>query len=324
MKNTILILLMALFTAMGTSAFSQSSESETSSESSEEFIEEAKEVIKEIKEAIKEAEEELDDAAEELEDAAEELQEAEEELEEAEEELAKKRIVMDENGVRVNIGDSDWEEGDDEDEEYCEKDKEDRFRVLLLDYGISTYMYDGSLNMPQQLDDFSLKYGGSFTLNLHLFRHRLRFGSSPVALDYGTSINWRRYKFQNDFRMVPGSQTVEFETDGVDYDVNKLRATYLEVPVMFTVNPLGSKFTMSAGAFGAMKIGSSQKLKSSDNGTEKIKDDFNLRQFNYGLVGRLGFGPLEFFAQYSIDPMFNDGLNPELNQLTFGIALLSF
>ncbi len=323
MKNTILILLMALFTAMGTSAFGQVSEStsestsESSSESNKEFIEEAKEVIKEIKEAIKDAEEELDDAAEELEDAS-------EDLEEVEEELSRKRVIIDEDGVRVNIGEVDDADEEDGDEDYCAKDDEDRFRVLLLDYGISTYTHNGSLNLPQELNQFSLKYGGSFSLNLHLFRHRLRFGSSPVALDYGSSINWRRYKFQNDFRLVTNSPTVELDFDDVDYDVNKLRATYLEVPVMLTINPLGSKFTMSAGAFGAMKLGSSQKLKSNDLGTEKVKDDFNLRQFNYGLVGRLGFGPLEFFAQYSIDPMFNDDLDPAFNQLTFGVALLSF
>ncbi len=235
--------------------------------------------------------------------------------------------------------DGDWEEGDDEDFDWdldmdsdndCDDDNdddcddEDNFRMLLLDLGMSSFMFDNSLNLPGDLDEFQLKYPGSVNVNLHLFRHRLNFGNSGLHFDYGVSVNWKHYKFENDFKITPNISTLELVPSETTFKSNKLRTTYLELPVSFTYHKRGSKFFISGGAYGFMKIGSSQRIKSENADTEKIKDDFNLRPFGFGLQGRVGFGPLEFYAQYGLENLFNDGITPALTPVTFGIAILGF
>ncbi len=323
MKNTIWIILFAFFSAFATSAFAQEAETDTRETTEIEEEKEKKIIIDEngIRVNITfddDEEEDLEDLDEKIEMIIEEVEEAMEEIgEEYEDELeAKMEEYEDELEEKFD------REYDDDDD--CDSKKEDRFRVFLLDWGISSYMYNQSLNLPSELSAYNLQYIGSNHLNLHIFRHRLRAGSGPFAFDYGASINWRNYKFQNDFRFDTESSDVQLIFDGVDYNRNKLRATYFEIPATITYNPLDSKFTISAGGYASMLINSSQRLRSADFGTEKIKDDFNLRSFSYGLVGRVGFGPVEFYAQYSLDPMFNDDLDPDLHQVTFGIALLSF
>lgn len=227
-------------------------------------------------------------------------------------------ILEDEPDFEFNFG------NDDRDDDYEGKQcKEDRFRMLLLDIGINSYMYEGSLNLPSELDQFSLRYTGSYHINLHLFRHRLRIANSPLAFDYGLSVNWKHYRFENDFRITP--EITELELVNIEDNVqkNKLRATYLELPMTLTLNPIGSKWTVSGGAYGYMRTGSSQRIKF-DNEKDKIFDDFNLRPFGVGLIGRVGFGPLEFYAQYSLESLFNDGIVPALNPVSFGIAVLHF
>jgi len=232
-------------------------------------------------------------------------------------------IDIDDESFHWDSDDDDEECDDDEDYEDCDDD-EDNFRMLLLDLGMSSFMYNESLNLPAELDKFQLKYPGSVNVNLHIFRHRLNMGRTGFHLDYGVSVNWKQYKFQDDFRITPEIASLELVDSEIDFKTNKLRTTYLELPISLTYKRKGSKFFMSAGAYGFTRIGSSQKLKSEDIDTEKIRDDFNLRPFGIGLQGRIGFGPLEFYAQYALDPMFNDGITPELRPVTFGIAILGF
>jgi hypothetical protein len=203
------------------------------------------------------------------------------------------------------------------------KKNKKRFKVLLLDYGMSTYAYEGSINQ-NEIPSMKLKYPSSFNLNLHIFKHRVNLIDNSLFFEYGLSTNWRRYSFEEDVRLTIAENTVVAQPSTVSYNKNKLRTTYLEVPVMLTIAPKNSKFVLSAGAYGGLRIGSSQKFKSKAEGKEIVRDDFALRDFSTGLVARLGFGPVEFYCQYGLDNMFNDNVSPELVPITFGIALVNF
>lgn len=250
-----------------------------------------------------------------------------EELEQPEE-----RILQDENGVvdeddmSINLDGDDHTKSD----HGKKKKKKNKFRMGMLDYGISTYLVDGSLN-HDELEGFALNHGKSNNFNLHIFRHRVNLLAETLFFEYGLSTNWRRYSLKNDiiidkevFVTPEGNKSLAWTNSDVENKKNKLRSTHLEIPVMITISPKDSKFFISAGMFGGMRIGSSQKVKNKDEGKSIIKDNYEIRDFTTGVVGRVGFGPVDFYCQYTLDPLFNDGVSPEVMPISFGISVLGF
>ncbi len=285
-------------------------------------------------EDFEDIEEEIEDIEEEIEDALEEIEEEMEGLEEEVEEEVEKsvRVLQDENGVIIEDSESDMKV----EVEKGRKKRKNKFRVGMLDIGLSTYLYDTgdglSFNSPEGLEAFDLNNGRLTNINLHLFRHRVNLLAETVFFEYGVSVNWRRYRLQNDqtlFDTEPailqdGSKVITSTESDFSVRKNKLRSSYLEIPVMLTISPKDSKFFVSGGGFAGVRMGASQKIKSEQEGKLIIKDDFEMQDFNYGLVGRLGFGPVDFYCQYSLVPLFNDGVSPELYPISFGVSLLGF
>ncbi|MEM1122783.1 MAG: outer membrane beta-barrel protein [Bacteroidota bacterium] len=207
-----------------------------------------------------------------------------------------------------------------------DNDWNDNLRVGLLDIGFSTYFHDGSLNLPAELDAFDQRYGGSLNLNLHLIRHRVPLFKDNFGIEYGLSVAWKQYRFSNDFRILEDATTFTTEDDGTTYRKNKLKTTFLEVPLMLTLSPNGrrSNFYLSGGIYGNVLLGAKQKLRDNNGNTTKIKDDFNLNKFRYGFIGRIGFGPIALYAQLSATELFKTGQGPELYPFNIGISLLDF
>lgn len=271
-----------------------------------------------IEDKMDEVEEKIEDAMDEVEDV---IEQVEEEVE---------RIFQDENGV---VEEDEEYESDEEMKEYSgKKKKKNKFRVGMLDYGFSSLLYDGSFSTPTEYDQFSLNQGRSHNLNLHIFRHRVNLISETLFFEYGLSVNWRRYNLENDIifdtdpiELESGLRTLTFSDSEVENKKNKFRTSNLEIPVMLTISPKDSKFFISGGGYAGIRLGSSQKLKSQDEGKTVIKGDYGLRDFNYGLVGRIGFGPVDFFCQYSLVSLFDDNVLPEdVRPITFGISMLGF
>jgi Skp family chaperone for outer membrane proteins len=289
--------------------------------------EEGSEDMEDIEDEIEDIEEEIEDALEELEEEMEDLEEEiEEEIERSE------RVLQDENGVVMEDMDPDKEV----EVKVGKKKRKNKFRVGMLDIGLSTYLFDTgdglSFNSPEGLEAFDLNNGRLTNINLHIFRHRVNLLAETVFFEYGVSVNWRRYRLQNDNTLFDTEPTIL--DDGTklitstmsDFSVrkNKLRSSYLEIPVMLTISPKDSKFFVSGGGFAGVRMGASQKIKSEQEGKLIIKDDFEMQDFNYGLVGRFGFGPVDFYCQYSLVPLFDDDVSPELYPISFGISILGF
>jgi len=207
-----------------------------------------------------------------------------------------------------------------------DNDWDDDFRVGLIDIGFSTYFHNGSLNLPTELDDFDQNYGGSLNLNFHAFRQRLPIIKDNLGFEYGLTIAWKQYRFANDFRILEDTIPFTIEDDGTSYKKNKLKTTFLEIPLMLTLSPTNGRnpFYLSAGVYGGVLLGAKQKLKDDNGNKTKIKDDFNLNKFRYGVVGRIGFGPFAVYAQMSMTELFKEGQGPELTPFNVGISILDF
>jgi len=57
---------------------------------------------------------------------------------------------------------------------------------------------------------------------------------------------------------------------------------------------------------------------------EKEWDRFYLNPYRVAYVAKIGWGPLNFFAEYNILSLFDKGKGPELYPVNFGIALANW
>ena len=206
--------------------------------------------------------------------------------------------------------------------------KDNRIRFSMLDIGVSTYLYDGGFGLPSEpeiLENFEQLYGGSININWHLFRHRMPIVKRKLGIEYGLTLSWNDYKFDNDFEILQDRPT--FETIPIEKDIkkNKLKTTFIEVPLMLTWTPgKRQSYYISGGVYGGLLVGAKQKIKFEDDSKRKIRDDFNLNKVRYGLEGRVGLGPIAFYVQYSLQDLFQEGTGPVLTPINIGVTVLGF
>ena len=193
--------------------------------------------------------------------------------------------------------------------------------------GVSTVGYNGSLNLPAELDYFSQEIGKSTHFKWDVIRHRLGGREKAVSFEYGLALSYHNYAFTNSTRLAPGQSELTFVIDDVNYKKNKFKSTFLEVPLSISI--LGDKdrdnrgFNLSLGGYAGILLKSKQKFKG-PNGKEKVKDDFNMNKFRYGLQGMIGYGHVNLYMQYSLVDLFKDDQGPALTPINIGVVLAGF
>lgn len=264
-----------------------------------------------------EAKRELEQARKELEDAQREI---ELEMHKLEEEMEQNRKI------RINIGSDSPKQPE---AKATHKYPRIKTRWVLFDMGVSTYMNNGSFNMPSELEQFDQRYGRSLNYQLHVFRQRVGLVKNNVNLLYGLGFDFSNYSFENPITLLRNTNPLETSIDNaIDYKKNKLVTTALNVPLMlnFETNPRrpGKSFRLSAGVYGGLLIGSHTRQKSEEFGNNKERDDYNLNKLRYGFVGQVGVGPINFYANYSPQSLFRDGRGPDLQPFNVGLSLIPF
>ncbi len=95
-----------------------------------------------------------------------------------------------------------------------------------------------------------------------------------------------------------------------DYSKNKLRASYINIPLMLEFNTSDDNdksFHVAAGVVGGWKMGSITKQKWEDDNEKyqaRRKSDFNLNPFTLDATARIGYKNLTVFATYGLTPLF--------------------
>ena len=243
------------------------------------------------------------------------------------------RAGNDDDNIEINIKDKD----DDNEEEHGDDDDDDdddfkriKTRWLMLDIGINSFIQDGKFGTSGEESVLELNAGKSFDFNLYVFKQRIGIIQNYVNLEYGLGFDFSNYGFaQNitlDKNTNPLTVTTPLEND-IDLKKNKLHTTFLNVPLMVnfeTSRKKNKSFRAIAGVYAGVLLGAKTKQKDSAGDVTKVKDDFNVNRFQYGLTGQIGVGPINFFANYSLTPMFADGLGDSLQPLTVGLSVIPF
>lgn len=201
-------------------------------------------------------------------------------------------------------------------------------RFLLMDIGFAGFLQNGSFNLTPENEFLDSKSGKSRNINLQLFTQRVRFANNHMNFSYGLMFEFNKYRLTNDIKLIPGESPLAWEDSDTDYRKNKLKATYLYMPLMIGVesNPdkIARSFRVRAGVYGGILVNSKQKLIGKITDREKIKDDFNLTKFRYGIRGEIGYGFVNFYVHYGLNGMFKGNQGPDLSPINFGFMLLPF
>ncbi len=200
-----------------------------------------------------------------------------------------------------------------------------------VDIGINNYFTsDFSTSLPANEEYMNLNTGKSWGININFLQQNIGLVNNNIGLVTGLGLEFNNYRFDNNQLVLSGDSTVLYaytETQR-NYEKNKLVTTYLTVPIMMEFQvPVGEKkkpVYLSVGATGSVKLGSHIKLKDNSGHKEKNRDDYNLSPLRYGLTARIGYRCLNFFANYSLQPMFEKDKGPELYPFTIGISLVDF
>lgn len=193
---------------------------------------------------------------------------------------------------------------------------------------------DNNITLPASMDAMSLNYGGrNLGWNLNLFEKDFRFAAGKLQLVTGLGFSFNYYALKNKTTLnADSSYTGNVATTGVDFKKNKLRESFVTVPLLLELNTSrreSRNFHIAAGVIGGLKLGSSTKqvfTSIADNHTYKTvrRDDYNLFPFKLDATVRVGYGKFTLFGTYSLTPLFEYGKGPELYPFTVGVQIIPF
>jgi len=179
---------------------------------------------------------------------------------------------------------------------------------------------------------FNLRNGKSRNVNIWFFMQRLSIIKRAVNLKYGFGVELNNYHYKQNIRYdanppaVVNAPIVSLDgTMGRNYTKNKLVANYLTVPMMLNFNFTPNRsdpFGFSVGASAGWLYGSHNKTKTSDEGKEKARDDFDLRPFKISYIAELNLGEIKFYGSLATRSMYERGL--DMTPYTVGIRISSF
>jgi hypothetical protein len=196
--------------------------------------------------------------------------------------------------------------------------------VFLVEFGF--------LRPLNASDDFNTGFWGSRSVNIY-YQYPFRIGASNSRLAFvpGIGLGMDRFKFRNNRTLgrADGNELVMTETSFV-INKSQLITNYLDAPIefQFTANPSdpSRSFKASVGLRAGFRIAGFTKViyrEENEKVKEKIRRDWNLSRYRYGIYGKVGIGHFSAFVYNNISTLFTKGDAPgdDINTYSMGAAL---
>jgi len=255
---------------------------------------------------------------------------------------------------KIYVRNDDDDDDDDDDDEfnykfynkYTNYNKKRTKNFFEIEIGSSNWLEnDGFVS---QGSPYTVKPWGSWYVGF-ASKQRTSVGG-PLFIEWGPSLIWYNWKFEDesiriseDTNEVLFTSTAANATGEIDFIKSKLTTSYINfsfVPVLdfsygkrkVEKDGVTRKITTSKrkgirfgiGGYAGLRLGSKTKFVVKEGGgrdRSKDKDDFSLSNFRYGARAQFGYKGFDFFVNYDLNNVFQDGVRPELNALSFGIIL---
>jgi hypothetical protein len=204
-----------------------------------------------------------------------------------------------------------------------------------IDIGVNGYiMPNGSFELPKgdEYDFLALNWGNSRTFSINPVEWKIKIYENFIGITTGLGIEWNSYRLRNlDWKMAFNADS----TYGV-YDPNKgtnkskFRLIYINAPFLLEFNTSRyrkNNFHIAVGVVIGWRIQSMYKQRFQNNSgkhKDKTIGTFNVQPFRLNSMVRIGYGSLNLFATYGLNPLFRKGTAPELYQFSAGITIIGW
>jgi len=212
-----------------------------------------------------------------------------------------------------------------------------------LDFGIANFddktqygSAEANAYAPGSTADwFDLKNGKSLNINLWIVSQKLNLISHVVNLKYALGLELNNYRYKNPIRYAENAPYVSWDnTPNRTYKKNKLAADYVTFPLMlnfdFSPRPrVASVDYVASETKKRMKISGRKKAEwgfsgglsagylysarnktiTSDEGKEKLKDNFGLQPWKISYVAEINLGYISLYGSIANKSMYKSGLN---------------
>ncbi|MEO6302501.1 MAG: DUF2807 domain-containing protein, partial [Bacteroidia bacterium] len=185
--------------------------------------------------------------------------------------------------------------------------------------GVNGYVgANGSITLPKANNYMDLDYSHSYNLQLNIIERHINIVKNNFKMVTGFGFDYHSYAFNRMTNLNPNADSLpafaSVDTSNIyAYNKNKLRATYIQVPLLLefnTSNNPNKAFHMAFGVVGQYLISSRTKQQLEQGGFEfskQRKDSYNLNPFAAKALVSVGYREFTVFGEYSLTPMFQSG-----------------
>lgn len=194
--------------------------------------------------------------------------------------------------------------------------------------GILNDEYGLSLSQDPASGMLEPEYGRSRYIALNFAQVKGRIVKDYVGIVTGLTIQSYNWKFSGSNQLeFPGDSMIITPTEDKNVNKNKLRATYIGVPLMLEFNTSldpDKAFHISAGVVGKVRIGNMYKQKYSLDGNDNkasLKGDLGLNRWGADATVRIGYRRLTVFGQVGLLPLFDIDNTQDVYPFSVGLFI---
>jgi hypothetical protein len=217
------------------------------------------------------------------------------------------------------------------------QDKDDFKHWTGFSVGVNGYFNPtGGLNLAKNYKYMDLNYSRSFNFQFNLFEKQFNLAKNHVKIITGFGFDYHSYALSNKTKLNADSSftwgTID-SSNTYSYKKNKLRNTYIQVPLLLefnTSNNPNKSFHLAFGVIGEFLISgrtkqSLEELKANKADVTRVrKDNYNMSPFAAKAHVNFGYKGWTLFGEYNLTPLFESGKGPELYPFTAGIRIVPF
>jgi hypothetical protein len=196
-----------------------------------------------------------------------------------------------------------------------------------IDFGLNM-MLDGSFGRSfDGKSQFQNNLISSYNFRLNFIDHKIVLKEDHLGITIGAGYGHNSFDLMKNYvlRESYNNTTKEKETiesfDSLNYSYNKIRASYLQVPILLEITP-NSWSWVSFGVVTGYRFGSTTKTLYEYQKMQyitKTKGDFNLNTFQCDGMIRFGYKSFGGYVSYSLVPVFKNKM-VAINPLAFGVS----
>lgn len=216
-----------------------------------------------------------------------------------------------------------------EDSTYYEVDDDDVSHWAGIRIGVNGYMTNKGLPIPTSHEFLELDYARSVSVDVNLLEKDFRLYKQHVELVTGLGMHFANYTFESNYTTLVNSDPLTAKVDStIQLDKNKLRATYLTAPLMLgfsTHKDENKAFRLAFGGQVSWRIASRLKQQYNQGGQTfkpRVRSDYDLNPFLFHAIASVGYGPVNIYANYGLNELFENNKTIALTPFDVGVQLM--